>query len=582
MRRDFGLFAAGALAGIAAAWLLVATTAREDDAAFDERSVAATVASGSVVPPMTRRNSELVPSSTTSVASDYWRTLVEQDGGDALAAALAVSGRADRRRAVILVGQLWAQIDPEMALLAATTLPLELVAEFNASVASEWANLDSAAFLEFAEQTADLDALVAGLELLIATDPERIYEIADRLTSASDFAVATLMHDVQRDALHAVADRDSTTAMRLIDPWLSRIDSSPLPQEVITRFARSDPDAALAWLESLDAVTNTHRRAVLEGIAQVSFFRAFEYAATIPGIHSDIQFSFARGALSDTTQTADIASMLLNHDSQLASAVLQELVGTWAARDPDMLVNWMLTNAGALDASSTRSIAWRFAATDLESAMSLLDRVPPHLSDVWVAEVAAQYASQEPSAALDWIQQFQGQSLYDDLHARVVMNTVNSDPDLASAMLGELTPPLSTTAASAIARALVERDPLAAADWASGLEDPATAASAVSDVLRGWVQRDVTAARRWALNLARGEFRDRALYGLVSGSYATNLDPIPILDEIEDESTRKMAQSAAIGNISSTRPAVARALAEELLGDPLYDEYARRTLEWLD
>lgn len=507
------------------------------------------------------------------------QSAVEGGAVAALLDAAALSERAERRRTVMLIGRLWAGIDPQAALAGASLLPPELRDDYNASVASEWANLDAQAFLGFAEQTASIEALAAGLEVLVATDPGRVYEVSGRLTGVSATSVATHMHDVQRAALLALTDRDPEAAMLLIEPWLSRIDMSPLPQEVVTRFARANPDAALAWLNSLDAATNTHRRVVLEGVAQVDFVRAFEFASARPSLLLDADYALGRAALADRSRVAEIASMLLQRDSSLANRVLDGLVGNWTYREPESAVDWMLANAGTVDPSLAKSIASGYAATDLEAAMSLLERVPPHLGGMWVKEVATQYADMEPAAAFDWIRQYQGQSVYQDLHSIVVMSAVNSDPRLAAAMIDDVSPALQSVAAPSIAQAFADRDPLAAAEWASSLNDTAAASSALSSVIRNWVRRDMRSATDWATGLSRGELRDEAIYDLIAGSYGINLDPGPLLDEIDDDFTRKLAQQSAMGSNVSNRPALARELAEELVSDPDFADYAREVLE---
>lgn len=581
MTKGLTLFIVGTLGGVLGAYLSMSSPERAGGSFSEAGPGAETTVRSTPDSLPTRSNGENGATEIAGSEPSDLQVRVEDDAFSALLEAAAIRDRPERRRAVMLIGRLWAGIDPEAALIGASALPTELVADYNASVASEWANLDAQSFLNFAERTSEIQALVEGLDVLIATDPARVYELASRLTSVTDISVATQMHPVQRAALHALADRDPAEAMRLIAPLLPKIDMTIVAQEVVTRFARSDPDAALAWLDSFDGATDTHRRVVFEGVAQVDFARAFEFASTMPGVYSGIDSALARAALSDTARVTEVASMLLNQDSQLASRVLEQLLGTWAFREPDRLVDWMLANAGALDASLARSVASRFAASDLDLAMSLLDRVPPQLSSVWVSEVAAAYASREPAAALDWIRQYQGQAFYDDLHSRVIMGMVDADPKLAATLINEFAPALRSAAAPGIAWSLTERDPVAAAQWASRLEDPAVASSAVFRVANAWIQRDVRSATNWAMGLDRGALRDQALYGLIAGSYGTNLDPRPVLDEIDSDDTRKMAQQAAIGNNSSSRPALARELAEEMIDDPLYGEFARDVLTWL-
>jgi hypothetical protein len=157
----------------------------------------------------------------------------------------------------------------------------------------------------------------------------------------------------------------------------------------------------------------------------------------------------------------------------------------------------------------------------------------------------------------------------------------NADPDLAATMLNDLSPALRSATAPRIAQTLSDRDPKSAADWAYSLTEPAVAADAVSNVVTGWIRRDLRSARNWVLDLERGVIRDEALVALISGSYGTNLDPRPILDEIDSEETRRQATQLAIYRSGSNQQDIARELLETMLDDPEYGDWARESLEGL-
>src|SRR5690606_12987471 len=118
-----------------------------------------------------------------------------------------------RRQAVLLVGRVWAWTDPEAALSAAATLPPALRTELRESVSAEWANVDAQGFMRFAEGSIDPVALVGGLKLLIASHPERVFEIAARLPYDTGIATNT----VQLDALRVLAERDPQAALARLE-----------------------------------------------------------------------------------------------------------------------------------------------------------------------------------------------------------------------------------------------------------------------------------------------------------------------------------------------------------------------------
>jgi hypothetical protein len=225
-----------------------------------------------------------------------------------------------------------------------------------------------------------------------------------------------------------------------------------------------------------------------------------------------------------------------------------------------------------------RSVASRFATRDLGSAMRLVESLPLGMRSAWIAEVAGSYASRDPRAALDWIEQYRGPPFYDDARSQVVVRVADTNPQLAATMLDGLDPTLRAVAAPRIAAAMSARDPQAAAEWVVGLEDRTLASEAASEVVRAWVRRDVEGVRRWVLGLERGEFRDDALATLAGATYGTGLDPLPLLAEIESKEALDRGRYFAVFTLLSSRPEAAQELLEALLDHPVYGAWARDTL----
>jgi hypothetical protein len=506
---------------------------------------------------------------------------LESDPVAALREAMQGRDPAAQRRDVMLIGVRWARIDPEAALRSASTLPETLQADFRASVSSEWANLDADGFLNFARQTTDLEALSEGLTLLIASDPAQVYEIAGRMPIETGSATQGGLNALQRAALTALAERDPLLAMRHVEPMLPGLNINVVAQGIVSRFAQSDPDAALAWLDSLEMTTSSHGRVVLDGISSVDFDRAFDLALAGPTDQAFIDSALARGALRDPVRAAEVATKLLNDGSSLASQVLEQLAASWVRRDPEKFTDWLLEHSAVVEPQLAGSVASQFATSDIKSAIALIDRLPPNLRGTWISQVAGPYASQDPKAALDWVQQFEGQPFYEATHSQVVVQIAQADPELAATMLPGLSPALQSTAAPRIARAMAVRDPGAAAEWALGLTDSSAAEGAVTNVVSGWIRSDPASARSWVLGLERGAIRDGALSALVSGSYGTNLDPRPILEEIESDAIRRIATRNAVSR-SGNQPDIARELLMTLLDDPEYEGWAREGLERIE
>lgn len=577
MNKRLLLFVIGGIAGTLGAYLVVPSIGSSDAPFIDMRSEQAR----STTDLVSTQSSFASAAPGDSGSRDEVRELerrVQNDPMAALLDALALTEPSARRRAVMRVGALWARTDPVAALQSGPTLPADVQDDFRASISSEWANLDAEGFLSYADTASDLQALTEGLTLLLASDPARVFEIAGRLPIATGSALQGGMNTLQRAALNALAHRNPGLALRHVEPMLRGLNINVVAQGVVSRFAQNDPDAALAWLDSLEATTDSHRRVVLGGIARVDFARAFQLAAEEQTTFGLLDSALANGALSDPARAAEVATDLLNDGSSFAGQVLELLAASWARRDPANFTDWFLASSGSIGAPLVRSIASQFAASDLEGAMGLVDRLPQGMRATWIAQIAGPYASQDPLAALDWVQRYQGQPFYEDAHSRVIMQVADTNPELAATMIDGFSPALRSTAAPRIAAALSAQDPRAAAEWALGLTDSAGASGAVTNVVSGWIQRDITSATSWVLGLERGAIRDEALSALISGSYGTNLDPRPILDEIESDETLRQARRMAVFRAASNQLEIARELLETMLDDPEYGDWARESL----
>src|SRR5690606_2321759 len=347
---------------------------------------------------------------------------------------------------------------------------------------------------------------------------------------------------------------------------------------VLTAYAREYPDAALAWLDSVNAPSLIERAAVIRGIALADFDRGYELAADASAMSSLLQdMSFADVMVRDAEQAAQVASWLLERRDSRANRMLEQLASTWAQRAPDHVVDWVIDNAAAIQPPLARVIAESIATRDFESALSHVDRLPAALQDAWIAQIARPYAEKDPIGALDWVARYQGRAVYEDAHAQVVMHAAASAPELMAQALQGFAPALQAAAAPRIASAWAAQDPEAAAEWVLSLEG-AAADSAVGSVVSQWMQSAPQAASRWAMALPRGAARDGALSSVVSSSYGKRVDPRPILNEIDSEEARRFATMRAV---STTTPDIARELLSSLTDDPELGQWARRSLEAL-
>jgi hypothetical protein len=222
--------------------------------------------------------------------------------------------------------------------------------------------------------------LTEGLEHLIASDPAKVLEIAGRLPRETENVPSSGMNALERSALNALAERDPAAAMRYLEPILSSIDMNIAVQAAIVRFARTDPDAALAWLSSLGTAKSTYIRVVLRGIAQADFPRAFRAASAEQTSMESFEYALGEGALGDPASAAEAASFLVNDGSAFAAVVLDVLAEYWASRDPNRFTGVV-----------RRALRLRFHVDGAVRRIAFRD-ARPRLGDAPRREIAARHA----------------------------------------------------------------------------------------------------------------------------------------------------------------------------------------------
>src|SRR5690606_21338334 len=172
------------------------------------------------------------------------------------------------------VARAWAERDPAAALAYGAALGNAVLrVAFCNEVLAVWSRLDAAAALA-AGVAAPFDAFAVGanvfdpLAAAAALEPELALALADgypepvrqRMRNAASRALA----DVNLGAARARAE----TATGL--------ERETLLGYVAESWAAKDPDAALAWIESLNPPSDQARAAAIRGLARVNFDRAVD------------------------------------------------------------------------------------------------------------------------------------------------------------------------------------------------------------------------------------------------------------------------------------------------------------------
>jgi hypothetical protein len=461
-----------------------------------------------------------------------------QDNLDgALAEALRLTDANMQRRELERIAALWAAHDPARAVSLAAQLPGRSRMAFRSALHREWAHIDAAGYLAHLEANpADLESLLGidvwvwalngpapsgeGLRVLLASDPLGVVHLADKLSS-------TLGLSLKRLALSTYAESDPLAAIALLAEMPRGNYRDEALASVAAGYARSDPEGALVWVQSLSPQPPNVLSNVLQGLARHDIGRAVELALRPPSRNANALTAanaVIAVAAADPAQAAVAAERLLAIDVPRRDNTLSQLLSLWAARDVESLLTWSQAYGAALPDNALAATATALASRDPAAATRYTDRIPIAQRAAWIARVAHFYAASDSTAALGWLSRYEGQQGYSQGMRLALAQMASADPAGAAKVLDAAGSDVQVESAGAIADLWAQQDPLAAAQWARRSSDPRVRMAAVPEAVGRWSTQSAQAAEDWTLGLPSSPERDRALYVLLRGR---SLSPLP-------------------------------------------------------
>ncbi len=487
------------------------------------------------------------------------------------------AGAAFERLAVV-----WIERDVYGALAGAEQIADESQRnEFKAAVIRAWARVDPDALVDY---VADLDperrneALRSpgALQAFALVDPERALRAAEGIPG--EFGLM-----MKRAALMSLARDDPLAALSMAEALPMGVERDQMMSVIAASYGRSNPEAALAWAQSLSPPSPIVVANVLAGLARVDPHRAVDLLfeamdATNQRSSGPLMTVVTNGGL-DAEHTARIADRLLATPTR--GRELQMLTQMWAQRQPHEAARWLLAQGSAAPRTAIGQAAIQLGRTDPAAAIAYVDRVPAELRATWISSAADGYSQNDARAAASWIAQYRGEPGYDAALAAVAGRTAPADPAAAARLFDSVNvaeAPDAPQAAQRIASAWARQDHRAAAAWVTAIADDGARAAAVGTVAGQWAAQDASGARGWALGLPTGATRDIAL-SQVLGATATIAIDYALLDAFSSAEARQRAVSDAVRMIAPRDAAAARQLADQYLSDPRARQAAERFIE---
>ena len=395
----------------------------------------------------------------------------------------------------------WAELEPEAALQYAETLHGNEAHDAITAVIRSWAAMNAKAAEEgvarMPENSAKEIAQAGLLNALAENDPRRAFARLQRVAS-SDIE-ALFKNWVEKDPTEA-----ATYAAQL--PAGS--DRSRALCAVAQQWAKTDRDAALAWVQSLPSATSPGvtiesrdprpLAAIVQTWMNEDAGAAMEWLEQLPedAMKTDVLAALSNSLIYQEPQrAAEIAAMMPAGKAQ--DAALDNLIGEWSNKDfagalawaqqqPDENVRQILLPRLVDD------LMWRDTSAALQLALS----VGGDAGTESVADVLRVWTQEEPASAAEWASTQPENAKY---LASVAGAWAEKDPDRALEWVRTIPAGAEQDAALASGVQIITQSarPQAAAEWIADIASEKIRTDAYEELAFWWLFVDRKKARDW-------------------------------------------------------------------------------------
>ena len=353
--------------------------------------------------------------------------------------------------------------DPESALQEAMLMPQGYERDNTLqSVIDAWATQDPQQAFAYVERIADNRIRLQLQETILyrwaESDPQAAYEIMQTLpkgrTSNVNYTIFTnIANQNPREALNLIenisSSRNRVDAYNAtIQTWaakdaraaanfITQIDNKQLRQQlaptVIQYLSTESPDDALIFARELDPNGQMYLQDTVIGqIAGTNPERALQLAqsAELVTVRQQLMVTVVNNLSYQDPQRA--AAMIDQIPSaEITPEIINSVVYNWANSDPDAAIAWVNSKSGSLRNDGLISIGSQLASVDPDLAASYLPQLNGQVRESWAQNITYNYSSYDLAEAAIWIENFRGESIYNNLLSSVVNQAASTDVDYA-------------------------------------------------------------------------------------------------------------------------------------------------------
>ncbi|MGL5017645.1 MAG: hypothetical protein ACRDBP_05900, partial [Luteolibacter sp.] len=404
----------------------------------------------------------------------------------------------------------------------------------------------------------------------------------------------------------ALVTTDPQRALDLLGDMPPGQGRSNMLSSISSTWIRHDPDAAIAWVQSLDSVDkSTAIQNITSQLAHEDPAKAAALLASMP-MTSQTSYQFSNLASQWTQQDPEAARKWVESlpAGQAKQRALSGIISSLAQSDPVKAATFfgdtMVTNQNS---SEVGMIVGAWVKTDQTAALAWLEsldlrgdaqrNVHSQFLNNWVnqdAAAASRYAislsdeksrqqainslvgawgNNDPTAAKEWIMaSLQGDAKNTSLNS--LIQTI-SRRDFPTALkyyqeaTANLTPEVIDktfgNTASQIASNWVQHDPKAAGQWVMSLPEGETRSNSIRSMVDDFGDYDIKGAAEFVSTLPAGKDRDQAVTSIVAdlGYQGDSASAFDWAASIGDQTKREGAIRNAVNRWKESDPAAARA-----------------------
>jgi len=351
-------------------------------------------------------------------------------------------------------------------------------------------------------------------------------------------------------AAQKIAQQDVAQAIRYYDQATdNQMLRAMLASGIVQELATTDPLLAVRWAQENDS--NGSQSLLMQAVMVIS---QTDPAAAMEILRADDGIAVQQKQMITTMVVSNIA--LQNPEMGIAileslptgvdkNQAAQQVVSAWAQTDPQAALGWALEHKQEFGESILRQAGQMLIMRDPRSVISVLPQLDDATAKSWSVQIVSRLAQLESvEAAMNLMQQFEGQPHYAQMQAALVPQVAQTDLARAKSMADEMSPGQEKNQALAyVIGEKAKSEPAVAIGWLDAMSDGRARSGATSNLVINWMNSDPSAARRWVNSLPNGESRDHAVLALVNFDSNDGGDaPMQLIDSIENDALRQQAK----------------------------------------